>query len=61
MRKTFRCSCGGKMSYKTDKPDDAAFIDKLFHDNHTGDGHEVTEQPGVYIGDEEEMTWPLKS
>jgi hypothetical protein len=54
MKKTLSCSCGGNMSYKTDKPDNAAFIDKLFHDNHTGEGHEVTEQPDVYIGDEEE-------
>ncbi len=41
------------MSYKVTEATDTEFIDKLFYSNHTGEGHEVTEQP-TYICDEEE-------
>lgn len=54
MKKTLICKCGGNMSYKTDQVTPDEFIDNLFHSNHTGEGHEVKEQLGVYLGDEEE-------
>ena len=50
MKKTLVCTCGGSMSYDVT---DVNFVDSVFYADHTGDGHEVTEKPGVYICDEE--------
>lgn len=61
MKMTLTCSCGEETSYKTDKASPDEFIDNLFRKRHAGEGHEVTEHPGKYLGDEEERAWPLKS
>jgi hypothetical protein len=53
MKKTLTCICGGEMAYKTDKESDIEFIDGVFYAAHTDEGHEVTEQPDVYVFDEE--------
>jgi hypothetical protein len=53
MQKTLTCTCGGNMSYNTDKADDAEFIDGVFYATHSGEGHEITEKD-TYICDEEE-------
>lgn len=53
MQKTLTCTCGGLLSYNTVTDTDARKVDEVFYRDHTGEGHEVTEQP-IYICDEEE-------